>query len=81
VTITNTTEKLRATQQVINSMFFMKSKGSSPCSKDPATVPYPETDESSLHPPNSLRSILALSFLIATSQNVVYIYSNEFSAP
>jgi hypothetical protein len=42
-------EKLIVTQLIKNILsFFMEPEGSSPCSKNPATGPYPETAESSL---------------------------------
>jgi hypothetical protein len=35
----------------------MEPEGSSPCSQEPATCPYPEPDRSSLHPPPNLSKI------------------------
>jgi hypothetical protein len=40
-----------STSQERNSVHFVAPEVSLPCPQEPATCSYPETDESSLHPP------------------------------
>jgi hypothetical protein len=40
------------------SQHFMEPEGSLPCSQEPFTGPYPESDQSNLYHPISLRSII-----------------------
>jgi hypothetical protein len=60
-----------------NSPPFMEPGGSLPCSQEPATRPYPETDEYCPHPhPVYIRSILILSSHICLCSE--WIFSSGF---